>query len=353
MHRIRLALALAGVAVSALVFHAPLDSRANALAQGRQDVAYKFTEIVPGVYSAIGTGSMNVGSNSAVIVNRDEVMIVDSHISPESGRAMLQELKPITDKPVRVLINTHFHYDHTNGNQAFPPGVDIIGHDYTRRRLTGDVLEKGMFADLLKALPKQLDDLKARATSETDPAVKARIAQQVPVQTAFANSLKDLTVTPPNVVIDDRLTLFRGDREIRLFYVGHGHTAGDLVVYLPKEKVLCTGDLLVHDVANLIDGFVNEWPDALERLRPIDFVDVIPGHGDPFKGKERIDWFQAYLRDLWRQGTALHDQKVPAPEAAKRIDMTAHRAHYPGITAPGVNAGWVVRMFEVMDGTAR
>ena len=343
MTRIRCALALAGVAVSALVFHAQAPA---------PQAAYKFTEIVPGIYSAIGTGSMNVGSNSAVIVNRDDVVIVDSHISPESGRAMLQELKTITDKPVRILINTHFHYDHTNGNQAFPPGIDIIGHEYTRRRLTGDILEKGMFADLVRGLPKQLDDLKARAASETDPAVKARLAQQVPVQTAFANSVKDLKVTPPNVVIDDRMTLYRGDREIRLLYVGHGHTAGDLVVYLPKERVLCTGDLLVHDVANLIDGYVNDWPDALEKLRPIDFVDVIPGHGDPFKGKERIDWFQSYLRDLWKQGHALHDQKVPAADAAKRIDMTAHKTHYPAITTPGVNLAWVSRMFEVMEGRA-
>ena len=345
MTRIRLALILSGIAISALVFHAQ--------APAPQAAAYKFTEIVPGVYSAIGTGSMNVGSNSAVIVNKDDVMIVDSHISPESGRAMLQELKAITDKPVRFLINTHFHYDHTSGNQAFPPGVDIIGHEFTRRKLTGDILEKGMFADLLKGLPAQLDGIKARAAAETDATAKARLDQQVRVQTAFANSLNDLKVTPPTVTLVDHMTLFRGDREIRLLYLGHGHTGGDIVVYLPKEKVLCSGDLLVHDVANLIDGYVNEWPDTLEKLKPIDFVDVIPGHGDPFKGKERIDWFQAYLRDLWRQGTALHDQKVPAPEAAKRIDMTAHRAHYPGITAPGVNAGWVVRMFEVMDGTAR
>lgn len=331
MNRRRFALALAGVAVSALAFHA--QSPASA-------AAYKFTEIVPGVYSAIGTGAMNVGSNSAVIVNRDEVMIVDSHISPESGRAMLQELKAITDKPVRVLINTHFHYDHTSGNQAFPPGVDIIGHEFTRRKLTGDILDKGMFADLLRGLPKQVEELKARS------------APQAPVQEAFMNSLKDLKVTPPNVVIDDRMTLYRGDREIRLLYPGHGHTGGDLVVYLPKEKVLCTGDLLVHDVANLIDGYVDVWPDALERLRPIDFVDVIPGHGDPFKGKERIDWFQAYLRDLWQQGTALHEQKVPAADAARRIDLTAHKVHYPAITAPGVNAGWVARMYEVMEGRA-
>jgi glyoxylase-like metal-dependent hydrolase (beta-lactamase superfamily II) len=343
MTRTRLALVLAGFAVSALVFHAQTPA---------PQAAYKFTEIVPGVYSAIGTGTMNVGSNSAVIVNRDEVMIVDSHISPESGRAMLQELKAITDKPVRFLINTHFHYDHTNGNQAFPPGVDIIGHEFTRRKLTGDILEKGMFADLVKGLPKQLDDLKARAATETDPAVKARVTQQIPVQTAFANSLKDLKVTPPNVTLVDHMTLFRGDREIRLLYLGRGHTGGDLVVYLPKEKVLCSGDLLVHDVANLIDGYVNEWPDALEKLKPIDFVDVIPGHGDPFKGKERVDWFQAYLRDLWKQANTLHDQKVAAADAAKRIDMTAHEAHYPAITGPGINPAWASRLYEVIEGRA-
>src|SRR3954452_8458075 len=174
MTRIRFALAAALIASAGLAFYAQTPG-----------AAYRFTEIVPGVYSAIGTGTMNVGSNSAVIVNTDEVMIVDSHISPESGRAMLQELKTITDKPVRVLINTHFHYDHTNGNQAFPPGVDIIGHEFTRRKLTGDILEHGMFADLLKGLPIQLEDLQARAASETDPAKNFRLGEQVPVQTAF------------------------------------------------------------------------------------------------------------------------------------------------------------------------
>jgi hypothetical protein len=78
-------------------------------------------------------------------------------------------------------------------------------------------------------------------------------------------------------------------------------------------------------------------------------VDVIPGHGEPFKGKERVDWFQAYLRDLWKQGSALHDQKVSAADAAKRIDMTAHTAHYLTINGPGVNLPAVSRMYDVME----
>jgi glyoxylase-like metal-dependent hydrolase (beta-lactamase superfamily II) len=110
--------------------------------------------------------------------------------------------------------------------------------------------------------------------------------------------------------------------------------------------------LLVNQIANLIDGYVNEWPDTLEKLRPIAFDAVIPGHGEPFSGKERIDWFQAYLRDLWKQTTALHEQKVSAAEAAKRIDMTPHKIHYTTIGGPGVNPAAVSRMYEVMDGRA-
>jgi hypothetical protein len=81
-------------------------------------------------------------------------------------------------------------------------------------------------------------------------------------------------------------------------------------------------------------------------------VDVIPGHGDPFKGKERIDWFQAYLRDLWRQATALHDEKVAAADAARRIDMTAHKAHYTSINGPGVPLVAVTRIYSVIEGRA-
>jgi glyoxylase-like metal-dependent hydrolase (beta-lactamase superfamily II) len=213
-------------------------------------------------------------------------------------------------------------------------------------------MQRGMFADLLNGFPKQLEDLRARAAAEQDPAAKARLEQQLRTQTTYGEQLRETKPTPPNVTMTDRMTLYRGDREIQLFYVGRGHTAGDVVVYLPKERVLCSGDLLVNQVANLVDGYVNEWPAALEKLRSIDFVDVIPGHGDPFKGKERIDWFQAYLRDIWQQAAKLHADGIPAAEAARRIDMTSHQSHYTSINGPGVPLQGVTRMYAVMENRA-
>jgi cyclase len=317
------------------------------------EAAHRFQLIAPGVYGAIGTGTLNVGSNSCVIVNRDDVLIVDSHITPESARALLREMKTITDKPVRFLVNTHFHFDHANGNQVFTAPVDIIGHEFTRRKLLGDVRAKGtIFGESLAALPNQIDQLKQRAAGEQDAAQKARLEQQVRVQQAYAEQLKELKPTPPGVTLTDRMTLFRGGREIRLLHLGRAHTAGDVVVYLPAERVVCTGDMLVAGISNLSDGYVNEWPDTLEQLRALDFTDVVPGHGEPWKGKEKIDHWQAYLRDIWQQASKLHDRKVPAADAAKQIDMTAHKNHYPMITAAGVAPIGVVRMYDVMEGRA-
>jgi glyoxylase-like metal-dependent hydrolase (beta-lactamase superfamily II) len=197
-----------------------------------------------------------------------------------------------------------------------------------------------------------VEDLRNRVAAEQDAAAKAKLEQQLQNQQAFGRQIAETKPTPPTVTLTDHMTLFRGDREIRLLYLGRGHTGGDVVVYLPKERVLCTGDLLVNQIANLIDGYVNEWPATLEKLRPIDFVDVIPGHGEVFKGKERIDWFQEYLRDLWKQATALHDQQVPAAEAARRVDMSAHKTHYPSINNPGINPGAMARIYEVIEGRA-
>jgi glyoxylase-like metal-dependent hydrolase (beta-lactamase superfamily II) len=94
--------------------------------------AYQFERIAEGVYYATATGSMVTGSNNVVIVGDREAMVVDTGTSPAAARAFVEDLKTITNKPVRYVVNTHFHYDHTDGNQVYAGKADIIAHEYVR-----------------------------------------------------------------------------------------------------------------------------------------------------------------------------------------------------------------------------
>jgi glyoxylase-like metal-dependent hydrolase (beta-lactamase superfamily II) len=126
-----------------------------------------------------------------------------------------------------------------------------------------------------------------------------------------------------------------------------------VVVYLPQEKIVCTGDLFSAGINYMGDGYVDEWAATLEELKRLDFVTVIPGHGEVFTGKERIDYVQAYLRDLWTKAMDLKGQGVSAEDAAKRIDMTSHKPRFPQIQAAGVDPRAVLRIFELTDERAR
>ena len=169
---------------------------------------YRFVKVVEGVYAALGTGRMNVGANSAVIVNDQDVLIVDTHTTPAALRAMIEELKTITDKPVRFVVNSHYHYDHAHGNQVFPDDVVLIGHEVTRQMLLGNVLEqytyKTSFAD---RIPAQIEDLRApghrsRRGDQGTPPDAARSDQSV------GPALKEVKPTPPNVTVTNKMTLY-------------------------------------------------------------------------------------------------------------------------------------------------
>ena len=97
--------------------------------------AFRFNKVKEGVYHAVGTGALAVVGNSSFIVNDNDVIVVDDHVSPAAAWVLLEEIKEVTNKPVTTVINTHFHFDHAHGNQIFEPNVQIIGHEFTRRML--------------------------------------------------------------------------------------------------------------------------------------------------------------------------------------------------------------------------
>jgi len=161
--------------------------------------------------------------------------------------------------------------------------------------------------------------------------------------------IKEIKPTPPNVTYTDKLALHRGGREIDLLFLGRGHTGGDTVVFLPKERIVATGDLMESRLAYMGDAFFSEWITTLEELKKLDFAVDLPGHGVPFTNKSLITAYQAYLADLIRQVTKLKNDGVSPEDAAKRVDLTAHAKEFSQITGPGADIRGVRRMYAWLE----
>jgi glyoxylase-like metal-dependent hydrolase (beta-lactamase superfamily II) len=314
--------------------------------------AFRFNKVKEGVYHAVGTGSLAVVGNSSFIVNDNDVIVVDDHVSPAAAWVLLEEIKEVTNKPVTTVINTHFHFDHAHGNQIFAPDVQIIGHEFTRRMLLNNSIGMPLYQNYVTAMPGQIDALRKRIASEADAAAKAKLQTQLQVAENNLASQKELKPTPPNVTLTTQMTLYRGSREIQIRFLGRGHTAGDVVVFLPTEKVVMTGDFLTSGLSNMSDSYPEEWAASLDALKKLDFDTVLPGHGDAFTDKAKIDYFQAYLRDAWSEVGRLKKEGVSAEEAAKRADLTKHKDHFP-IQGPGVPPIAATRIYELLDAAKR
>jgi cyclase len=312
-----------------------------------QGHTYKFEKIAEGIFYATG----GAGSNNVVIVNDADVMLVDDGTTPAAARALLEDIKLLTNKPVRNVVNTHFHYDHTDGNSVFAPDVDIIGHEYVRTAiLTFNVLHREPYTTSQgTAVPARIEGLKKQIAEERDASKKETLQTQLRAAQQMAQELTEIKPTPPNVTYSSRMILQKGQREIQLLFLGRGHTGGDTVVFLPKERIVCTGDLMESRLAYMGDAFFDEWVTTLEAVKKLDFGLVLPGHGTPFPDKSLITAFQSYLTDLTKQATQLRKQGVSADDAAKRVDLTAHAKDFPQIQGPGADPRGVRRLYAWLD----
>jgi cyclase len=315
---------------------------------------FNFEKISDGVYYATANGAMITGSNDVVIVNDDDVMLVDAGVTPAVARALVQDVKLLTDKPVRWVVNTHFHYDHTDGNSIFGPEVQIIGHEYVRQAILNlDVLHREPFKTAQANLPDQIEALKKQVSAEKDAQQRAMLQQQLAATEAEQKQFAEIKPTPPTMTYRSNLTLVRGRREIRLMFLGRGHTPGDTVVFLPKERIVCTGDLMESRLAYMGDGIFDEWITTLDALKKLDFDTVLPGHGVPFHEKALITAYQSYLKDLMAQVAKLRAQGMTADQAAQKVDLISHKADFPQITGPGADLRGVRRMYQWMDERAK
>jgi cyclase len=295
----------AGAAVAAVQTFHELDPccafAADADTAGKD--MFELKPVADGVYAAIAAPRYKVNSNAAVILTNDGVVVVDSHSKPSAAQALYRDIQAITKQPIRKIINTHFHWDHWQGNQVYAaanPGLEIITSERTRDNLTKPDAGSGGVAYVekqLAALPQEIDKLRKEAASAGDAQQRARLTANLRQAEAYLEELKQFKPALPTRTVSSSVTLNEDGREIQLLLLGRAHTDGDVFIYLPKEKVIATGDAVIDWMPFLNDGYPEDWVRTLDALERYDFARIIPGHGE-VAGRDHIAFFRGYLNDL-------------------------------------------------------
>ena len=257
---------------------------------------------------------LEVDGNSIVVVNEHDVLVFDTNVLPSSARAVLAEIRKITDKPVRYVVNSHWHPDHWDGNEVYAkefPNVEIIASAETRRLMenTMNVYGKTLLAIVAPANKDMEEQLRTGKGSDGKPlAEKDRhdIEDTFRKEKAFMAEYEGMHPALPTLTYDDKITLYHGGREFRVMHFV-GNTAGDSAVYLPKEKILMAGDLLTAPVPFGADSHPRSWIDSLKTLERLDVDVIIPGHGEAQRDKKYLQLVRESLESVTDQvHEALH-----------------------------------------------
>jgi glyoxylase-like metal-dependent hydrolase (beta-lactamase superfamily II) len=285
------------------------------------DQLFEIKPVVPGVYAAIAKGQYKVNCNAAIILLDDGVLVVDTFSKPSAARALMEQIKTVTSKPVKYVVDTHFHWDHHYGNEAYvnawPAGVLIISSEATRASIEQRGIPR-LKREILGG-PKEIETLKADLAKATDPKKKGEIQENLRQTEAYLDELKAVQVSLPTLTFDRSLILYQKSRTVEIRWLGKGHTDGDVVVYLPKEKVIVTGDALHRWTPYMGDSYPYDWIRMLEATEKLDFDWVIGGHGDVIRGKGQFQMWEQYFRELLAETAAAYAQGATLEETRQRV----------------------------------
>lgn len=230
------------------------------------------------------------GANVGCIITGEGVILIDTPMLPEDARAWQDEIERRTDEPIVYILNTDHHRGHVIGNQYFPQAT-VIAHEFAWKNMKsyGDSFRTRLLNLYRDRIPEAVDEWK-----------------------------EDLNIVEPEVTFNDRIILFKGDKEIHLIPLG-GHTEATTAIYLPEDKVLFTGDLVVTDRPPFLSqADTKQWLDALTYLRKLRYDVIVPGHGE-LSGKEATAKMSEFLRLVRRKVRSAYRSGLSKADTARSL----------------------------------
>lgn len=300
--------------------------------------AIEITELRSGAWAALQPANNRFNDcNSLIVEAQDYLIVIDAQEGRADVEAIIEFARNTVRKPVRYLINTHWHGDHTLGNtlyrQAYGEGLRILGHvtqaiDIPERAATAHTERVAELQQQLPAAREQLvTGIKRDGSRFSDQELAAQTARVGRAQ-AWLDANRDASFTGPSVTIDSAFTVDAGEATFTV-YPQRGHTRGDLVIHFPRLRILAAGDL-VDVMPYSGHGYPREWLDALRFIDDLDFSVIVPGHGPALHDRMLIARLSDYFESLTGQVSALAGKGMDPEEIRESVDLAASRESLAG-----------------------
>ena len=296
-------------------------SWARAQSPGASTNLFNIEKVADGVYAALAKPQILTNCNAAIFVGSRDVLVVDAHSKPSAAASLIAQIKKeVTTKPVRYLVNTHFHWDHSQGDAAYKtasPKIDIITSDTTKQLMTQ--LSRNRLKESLDGVPAMLDTLRARMAKS--PADRAFCEEQIRQLVAYQAEMKNSPLELPTITFAKSHVIQDSTGDLHIEFHGRAHTAGDIVVFSPQKRVVAAGDVIIGFLPNLGDGYPKPWPKTIDSVGGLEFNKLIPGHGAVHDGRARMGQMRTYIEDLTGRVEAAKKAGKPVAEIQKTITV--------------------------------
>lgn len=315
--------------------------------------SYKRVQVADGIHAFIEDfGRAVVSGNIVAVVGEEAVAVIDTGHHPRLTRRIVAEIRALTPKPVRYVVNTHWHNDHVSGNYLFEeawPGVTFVAHAFTAQVMDKDVREfQGPnCVPFLRTQSQPLRDALASGKGpDGQPLAEARRKRMEAfvIDADFAiEDCAEFRYRSPGLTFGDKVTLRLGKRDVEVMHWGRGNTAGDVVAWIPDARVLAAGDLVVHPFPFATASYISEWAAVLRKLEATPYEAMVPGHGPVMRDRKYLTEVREVLESVMSQARSAYRPGMSAEALRGAVDLKAHRQRIAGDDAMiGANFDYMI-----------